>query len=37
MGDSFNTGCIVLKVVAFIINMVKVKLHVEEGEFSWLQ
>lgn len=33
----FNTGCIVLKVMAFIINMVKVKLHVEAGEFSWLQ
>lgn len=31
MGDSFNTGCIVLKVVAFIINTVKVKLHVEAG------
>lgn len=37
MGDSFNTGCIVLEVVAFFINMVKVKLHMEGGEFSWLQ
>lgn len=29
MDDSFNTGCIVLKVVAFIINTIK--LHMEAG------
>lgn len=31
MGDSFNTGWVVLQVVAFFTNMVKVKLHMEGG------
>lgn len=31
-GDSFNSGCIVLKVVAFFLNMAKIKLHVERGD-----